>query len=57
PLLAYKCKDDLVLLAGALSLSMEGMVTELTKAIKDHLIESPSHAVMNRPGLRGLGPT
>ena len=47
PLTTYKRKDNLVAFAGALSLSMEGTVAELTRAIKGHLAENTSR--MNDP--------
>ncbi|KIK76466.1 hypothetical protein PAXRUDRAFT_169842, partial [Paxillus rubicundulus Ve08.2h10] len=52
PLSTYKRKDDLVALAGTLSLPMEGTVAELTKAIKDHLAANPSR--MNDPRFSAL---
>ena len=42
PLASYTQKDDLVALAGALSLPMEDTVAKLVKAIKDHLVENPT---------------
>ncbi|KIJ20626.1 hypothetical protein PAXINDRAFT_165530, partial [Paxillus involutus ATCC 200175] len=45
PLSAYKHQNDLTALAGALSISMEGMVVELTKEIKGQLAQNPSRAV------------
>ncbi|KAI6104740.1 hypothetical protein EDD16DRAFT_1492337 [Pisolithus croceorrhizus] len=52
PLSSYKHKDDLVALAGALSLPMQGTAADLTKAIKDYLRENPSHA--DEPCFSGL---
>ena len=52
PLASYKWKDDLVALAGALTLPMEGTIVELTKVIKDHLAENPSRT--NEPRFSGL---
>ena len=43
-LTSYKRKDDLVVLAGALELSTEGTVAELTLRIKAHLIAHPELA-------------
>ena len=48
PLTSYKRKDDLIALAGALSLPIEGTVAELTKAIKVHLAENPTRANESR---------
>jgi hypothetical protein len=48
PLTSYKRKDDLIALAGALSLPIEGTVAELTKAIKDHLAENPTRVNESR---------
>jgi hypothetical protein len=44
PLTSYKQKDDLVALANALLLPMEGTVIELIKVIKNYLDENPSWA-------------
>ena len=52
PLTSYKCKDDLIALASALSLPMEGTVVELVKAIKDHLTQNPARE--NEPWFNGL---
>ena len=52
PLASYKRKDDLVALAGALSLPMEGTVAELVKEIKDHLTDNPTRE--NEPRFSGL---
>jgi len=52
PLASYKRKDDLVALAGALSLPMEGTVAELVKVIKDHLTDNPTWE--NEPQFSGL---
>lgn len=42
PLPSYKRKDNLIALAGALSLSMDVTVTELIKAIRDHVADNPT---------------
>src|SRR5580693_9829514 len=42
PLSSYKRKDDVVALAGALGLTTEGTVNELTALIKSHLSDKPS---------------
>lgn len=52
PLTSYKRKDDLVALAGALSLPMDGTVVGLVKVIKEHLDENPTLA--NEPRFKGL---
>ena len=52
PLASYKRKDDLVALAGALSLPMEGTVAKLMKAIDKHLADNPTRA--NEPRFKGL---
>ena len=52
PLTSYKWKDDLVALASALSLPMEGTIIKLVKAIEDHLAEHPTQA--NEPQFKGL---
>ncbi|KAI5980518.1 hypothetical protein EDC04DRAFT_2917897 [Pisolithus marmoratus] len=52
PLSSYKRKDDLVALAGALSLPMQGTAADLTKAIKDHLRGNPSR--VDEPRFSGL---
>ena len=40
PLLSYKCKDDLIVVAGALGLKTTGTVSELTAIIKSHLSDN-----------------
>ena len=40
-LASYRCKDDLITIAGVLSLSRDGTVTELTTRIKEHLAANP----------------
>ncbi|KIK75339.1 hypothetical protein PAXRUDRAFT_44094, partial [Paxillus rubicundulus Ve08.2h10] len=37
-------KDDLIMLAGALTLMMEGTVADLTTCIKEHLTANPQCA-------------
>ena len=44
-LTSYKQRDDLIALAGALLLPMKGTVAELTKVIKDHLMENLTQAI------------
>ena len=52
PLTSYKRKDDLVALAGALSLPTGGTIAELTKTIRGHLAENPTRE--NEPRFSGL---
>lgn len=49
---SYKRKDDLVTIAGALSLSRDGTMIELTARIKEHLAENPDCA--SQPRFAGL---
>jgi len=52
PLASYKRKDDLVALAGALLLPMDGTVVELMKVIKGYLDKNPTRA--DEPRFKGL---
>ncbi|KAG2074074.1 hypothetical protein BDR04DRAFT_1093830 [Suillus decipiens] len=52
PLSSYKRKDDLIIIAGALSLSRDGTVIDLTTRIKEHLAENPDCA--SQPWFAGL---
>ncbi|KAH7917731.1 DDE-domain-containing protein, partial [Leucogyrophana mollusca] len=57
-LTSYRRKDDLVALAGALQLSMEGHVSDLTERIKEHLkphFEDPAKSdIANNPRFAAL---
>ncbi|KAG2067981.1 hypothetical protein BDR04DRAFT_1104197, partial [Suillus decipiens] len=52
PLSSYKCKDDLITIAGALSLSRDRTVIDLTVQIKEHLMGNPDCA--SQPQFAGL---
>jgi hypothetical protein len=52
PLSSYKRKDDLVILAGALSLNTMGTVSKLSSLIKSHL--SDNTAIQLDPRFAGL---
>ncbi|KAG2076945.1 hypothetical protein BDR04DRAFT_1227685 [Suillus decipiens] len=52
PLSSYKRKDDLITIAGALSLSRDGTVIDLTARIKEHLAGNPDCA--SQPRFAGL---
>jgi hypothetical protein len=52
PLSSYKCKDDVIILAGTLSLKVTGTIPKLTANIKEYLT---SHMeIQNEPQFAGL---
>ncbi|KAI0736443.1 hypothetical protein C8Q72DRAFT_799792 [Fomitopsis betulina] len=55
---SYKHKDDLIILAGALGLSIEGTIPVLTARIREHLQDPGPPAtemILNEPGSRFVG--
>ena len=41
PLASYKQKDDIIILASALQLSMSGTIAELSTRVRNHIDEHP----------------